>query len=221
LLSDVWQARADVEKELRAGEPGPAGAARLRRAFDQAVEAETVTSAEAQRNIVLLLVAGTVTTRCAIANTLRAVMAEPAVFADLRAGALTAGLVVAETLRHDPPLHFTTRFATCDTTLAGVTIPRGAPLQVCLASANRDEDVFENPDVWDPHRESRSPPMTFGSGRHLCPGNTLGEHEAVILLEELQRRYTSIHPAAELPPTQGWMLRAPTRLVAELLAGTS
>lgn len=145
---------------------------------------------------ILVLAAGTETTTAAITNLLARLAVEPAVFARLRADRSLIPAVVAETLRHEPPLHMTLRFAARDVVLAGVPVPQGSAVQVVLASANRDPALFDRPERWDPSRH-RGKPMTFGSGRHVCLGMNLATTELEIFMDALLDRVESITPDGE------------------------
>jgi hypothetical protein len=76
---------------------------------------------------------------------------------------------LTETLRHDPPVRTVRRTATSDVRIGGVTIAQGDLVVLDIAAANRDPDVFADPDTFDPDR-SGPPSLTFGAGPHRCPG---------------------------------------------------
>lgn len=230
-LADVRSARMAADEVLAAvldEGPGPvpagsvagsvAGSAPLRRALVEARERGTLSAAEVRRNAVLLLVAATATTARALANVLSALVEGPAPrpFDRLRAGTLDPAAVVRETLRRDPPLHFTPRFAATDTRVGGVDVPRGTAVQLCLASANRDAGAFARPDEWDPQRAQSVPALTFGTGRHGCLGGSLGTRELEATVAALARRYARLVPTEAPPPAEGWMLRGPARLLVEV-----
>jgi pentalenic acid synthase len=71
----------------------------------------------------------------------------------------------------------------------GITIPEGEFVYIALSSANRDEDVFQNADVYDMHRSGVRNHMGFGMGAHSCAGASLARLEAktaiIALLERL------------------------------------
>ncbi len=77
--------------------------------------------------------------------------------------------LLIETLRHDPPVRTMRRLAVRDTRIAGVDVTAGDIVVLDIAAANRDPDVFTDPDVFDPGR-SGPPSLTFGSPPRLCPG---------------------------------------------------
>jgi cytochrome P450 len=147
---------------------------------------------------VLLLVAATETTSCAITNVLARVAWEPGILNRLRGDTALGRAVVTETLRHEPPLHFTLRYVDRDVDVAGIHLPAGAPVQVCLASANRDPRVHPRPGMWDERR--RAIFLTFGSGRHHCLGSPLAEFELETLLQELAHRIEDLWVVAPADP---------------------
>jgi cytochrome P450 len=77
--------------------------------------------------------------------------------------------------------------ATRDVTLHGRTIPAGAKVALLIGSANRDERVFPQPDVYDVGRDCKES-LAFGRGIHFCLGAALARLEACVSLEELLAR---------------------------------
>jgi cytochrome P450 len=77
--------------------------------------------------------------------------------------------LLAETLRWDPPVRGTRRVATTECRIGDTTIERGSTVALDFAAANRDPDVFADPDEFQPGRKERS--MTFGHGFRACPGS--------------------------------------------------
>ena len=76
------------------------------------------------------------------------------------------------------------RKALRDTEIGGVTIPEGAGILLVMGSANRDEEVFAHPDVFDIDRTDARNHMSFGYGIHYCLGNMLAKLQDRIVLEE-------------------------------------
>ena len=94
---------------------------------------------------------------------------------------------VEETLRYDTSSQMLARVATTDITLHGTTIPAGDRVLLLVGSANRDGDVFADPDRYDIGRDTGAL-ASFGFGRHFCLGASLARLEARVCLEELVRR---------------------------------
>jgi cytochrome P450 len=107
---------------------------------------------------------------------------------------------VEELLRYEPPVHLLPqRTALTDAEVVGVTIPKGAPLILVLASGNRDPQRFRDSDRFDPTRRD-NPHFGFGGGVHICFGAPLARIEAQIALTELVRRLEGPYLLEDPPP---------------------
>jgi cytochrome P450 len=95
--------------------------------------------------------------------------------------------VFQETLRYDMPTQMLGRTITNDFELHGETLKAGSGILFLWGSANRDERVFENPDVWDLDRRAQRI-LSFGMGQHMCLGAHVARLEGRILLEEILTR---------------------------------
>jgi cytochrome P450 len=95
---------------------------------------------------------------------------------------------VEEMLRWDPPSHYQGRWVEKEVTLHGVTIPPESRVVLITGSANHDERVFEEPELFSIHREFDRH-VAFGFGIHLCVGAALARLETRVAFEELLRRY--------------------------------
>jgi cytochrome P450 len=114
---------------------------------------------------------------------------------------------IEETLRVHPPFpHPTWRFALTDLDLGGYLIPKGAPVQVSIAAANRAPG--EGPDCFTPGRQGRGH-LTFGVGMHYCIGASLARLEAQIAVRGFLRRFPQARLTAARPVTweSEWMIR--------------
>lgn len=100
--------------------------------------------------------------------------------------ALLPGLV-QEVLRYDPPAQNTRRFVAEDTEIASRSLRAGDAILVVIAAANRDPALNPDPDRFDPDRTDRRL-LTFGHGRHACPGDTIAAAIAVAGLDALLDR---------------------------------
>lgn len=89
-----------------------------------------------------------------------------------------------EVLRFDPPLHMFTRYAMEDLDAFGHSFKKGEEVGLLLAAANRDPEVYVDPDRPDPSRDVRTH-LSFGAGLHFCVGAPLARLELTIALKAL------------------------------------
>lgn len=120
---------------------------------------------------------------------------------------------IEETLRWDGPVPMHFRMATRDVTLAGVEIPKGAVISVCLAAANHDPDVFPDPGRFDIHRK-RERHVAFGFGHHVCVGQHLARLEMGRALNAILDRLPNLrfNPGKPTPKTTGIYMRTPRNI---------
>ncbi|MEU6033890.1 cytochrome P450 [Actinomadura sp. NPDC047616] len=150
--------------------------------LDAAEGDDRLTPEEIVGVLILLVGAGIETTMLLLGNAWHAAWKHP----DERARAF-AGRVedwIEETLRWDPPTQALARTTTEAVELHGVKIPADARILLLVGSANRDPQVFADPDRFDLDRDT-GPSLAFGNGRHHCLGANLGRLEARIALREL------------------------------------
>ena len=160
---------------------------------------DKLTGLELLATCILLLVAGHETTVNLIGNGTLALLRHPDQLALLRDDPSLARSAVEELLRYDPPVQFTGRVALEDITIGDVTIPKGQQSVILLASANRDPEVFADPDRLDITRaENRH--LSFGHGIHYCVGAPLARLEAEIALGALVQRFPDMRLLADAPP---------------------
>jgi cytochrome P450 len=95
---------------------------------------------------------------------------------------------IDETLRFEPTGHATARYVTEDVEYYGATVPAGSSILLLMASANRDQRRYENPDVYDITRDDIQH-LTFGYGMHFCLGASLARLEGKVALDELLNRF--------------------------------
>jgi cytochrome P450 len=96
--------------------------------------------------------------------------------------------VIEETLRFEPTGHAVARYVTTDVEFHGQTVPAGSAISLLVASANRDELRWPEPNRFDIHRRINQI-LTFGLGTHYCMGAALARLEAKIALEEFLARF--------------------------------
>ncbi|MFI6452749.1 cytochrome P450 [Streptosporangium amethystogenes] len=154
----------------------------------------------------VLMLGGNETTRHAAVGGLLALMEHPDQWERLRKEPELVPNAVGELLRWTSPSRHVLRRAARETELHGKTIHPGQDVVIWHTSANRDERVFDAPEVFDVGRprSSRNGHVAFGSGPHFCLGAALAELELTVFLDELA---TSVSAAELLGPPD--YLRSP------------
>jgi len=99
---------------------------------------------------------------------------------------------IDETLRYDSSVLAWRRMAKQETTIGGVTVPEGAKLMLSIGAANRDPEVYDNPDKYVPGRDLPKDHLSFGKGLHYCLGAQLGRTEVEIILSEMADRFKTL-----------------------------
>ncbi|WP_280275078.1 cytochrome P450 [Nocardia wallacei] len=139
----------------------------------------------------LLLLAGLETTYRSSGNLLFHLLRHPDQFDLLRRDRDLIPAAIEEGLRYETPLTSIQRHATTDVEVLGVRIPAGAVIDVCLASANRDERRWERAEEFDIMRK-RLPHISFASGAHTCLGLNLARMETRVAMECLLDRLPNL-----------------------------
>ena len=140
--------------------------------------------------------AGHDTTSAGIAGGLLALIQNPDQLARLKADPSLMGTAVEEIIRWVVPVKEFMRTAQADTEIRGVKIKKGDAVLLSYVSANRDEDVFENPNKFDVGRDPNKH-LSFGYGVHFCLGASLARMEINSFLSELIPRLDSIELAGD------------------------
>src|SRR2546426_5684508 len=163
------------------------------------LEGSRLSFAELLAMLILLLVAGNETTTHLIGNGVLALLAHADALAALRADPSRVAAAVEEVLRFSSPVQMDPRLATRDAQVQGVAVAAGEVVLCWLGSANRDEAVFEQPDVFDIGREQK-PDVAFGFGPHYCLGASLATLEAEVVLRVLLARTRRFRRGGDVPP---------------------
>ena len=135
----------------------------------------------------MLLPAGIETTYRSSGNLLHLLLTHPEQLDAIRADRSLVPQAVEEGLRYESPILLTPRVTTCATELSGVAIPERTVVTAMIASANRDPDVYDDPETFDIHRDPH-PHLSFGTGPHLCLGMHLARLETRVALNALLDR---------------------------------
>jgi cytochrome P450 family 142 subfamily A polypeptide 1 len=139
----------------------------------------------------LFISGGAETTRTVISRGLHAFTQHPDQWEAMAADPSLVPSAVEEVIRWVTPLNNMFRTATRDVELRGKHLPRGARVALLYPSANRDEDVFDDPFTFDIRRDP-NPHLAFGQGTHFCLGAALARYELRLLFEALSQRFTNL-----------------------------
>ena len=178
------------------------------------VEGQPLNPVELLSYYLLLVVAGNETTRNAMTGGLLTFLENPGEWKKLRADASLVDPAVEEVVRWITPVIQFCRTATRDTELRGKTIRAGESACLFYASANRDEEIFDDPDVF---RIDRMPNrhIGFGVGEHVCLGAHLARLELRQAFAALRERLEFCEPAGPVERAKssfvGGIKRAPLR----------
>ncbi|HET9169498.1 MAG TPA: cytochrome P450 [Actinospica sp.] len=211
-----------------AGDEGPAAYAALRAAVAGTVDAGLSDSLllsaagkldvpDLAANVAVLLFGGIETTEAMIVNLLLHVLTVEATAPGLVA-ALTAdeGLLdnaIEESLRLEPAAAVVDRYATRDVEFGGAAIRRGQLVTVSLAGANRDPEVFSEPDVFDVRRADSRQQLAFAHGPHYCLGAHLARLETRLAAQACFERLPGLRLDTERPSAiRGLVFRKPEAL---------
>jgi len=173
------------------------------------VDGDRLTPQEIGSFFILLVTAGNETTRNAITHGMKALCDYPEQRAtwqrDFEAVAPTA---VEEIVRWASPVIFMRRTVTSDAELRGQKLHAGDKLILFYSSANRDEDVFDEPFRFDVRRDPNEHVGFGGPGPHFCMGANLARREITVFFRELFRRIPDLQVTGE-----------PDRLVSNFIHG--
>ena len=138
-------------------------------------------------NLILLAIAGNETTTKLIGNMAYRLWQHPEQRRWLADDFTLIPKAIEETLRFDGSSQIIVRRVACDVMLRGKLLKKGDRVGLCIISANRDSEHFENADVFDVRRGSRDH-MAFGFGVHACVGAALARLETRVVFEEILKR---------------------------------
>jgi cytochrome P450 len=141
------------------------------------------------------LVAGNETTTNLLAAWLQFALQSPDELAKVLADRTLLPNSIEEAVRLETPVSGMWRVTTRDVTLGDQEIPKGAMVMLRYASANRDEAIFEDGEVFKADRENAREHLAFGMGVHYCPGAALAREEARIGLGMLLDRLPNLRLA--------------------------
>jgi fatty acid omega-hydroxylase len=167
-------------------------------------------------NIMLLFAAGHDSTVNLISHCVLTVLRNPESIELLRSRPELIPGAIEEVLRLQPSVQFfPTRSALADIEIAGTTIPRGSPIYLIYAAANRDPRRFPDPNRFDPQRADNEH-VAFGRGIHICFGGPLARLEANTAFEAFLRRVENPRLVEDPPPYRiSQVFRGPRHLLID------
>jgi hypothetical protein len=192
--------------EKRAAEPGDDLVSAL-----VAEQGHAITPSELAALVRLLLVAGFETTVNAIGNGMHWLLADRDQWELLVANPSRAAAVTEEVLRFEPPVQLTARVANEPVELGGVALETNQWVLTLLAAANRDPEVYPEPDRFDIMRESPAEHLAFSGGIHYCLGSPLARLELTRAFRALAERFPKIRQTGPIIMRRGTTLRGPLR----------
>jgi cytochrome P450 len=174
---------------------------------------EPLTDEEILGFLRVLLPAGGETTTRNLGSLATALLTHPDQLELLCGDRQLIGTAIDEALRWESPTQFTYRIATRDVEIAGVEVPAGAGLNLCIGAANRDPAKFPDPDRFDLTRSTRGH-LAFGQGVHMCIGQHLARTEVRLAADALLDRLPGlrIDPDAGPPVVRGSTFRWPPQV---------
>ncbi len=166
----------------------------------RAADAQPLRTEEMLAIAYVTLVAGNETTVNLLSSLLLLLLHDPEQLARLRADRSLIPVAVEEALRLEAPVQGSVRVAARDTEVAGTPVSKGSRLLVVAGAANRDDQVFSDPDRFDLDRPNARAHLSFGKGIHFCLGAALSRLEAVVALEQLLDRLEGMELAPSFEP---------------------
>ncbi len=166
-------------------------------------------------NAAVVLFGGIETTEGMIANAILQLLMHPDVLERVRREPELLDAAIEESLRLEPAAAVVDRYATDDTLLDGTEIVRGELVRLSISAANRDPEIFDDPDHFDLTRTNARRHLAFAQGPHVCVGVHLARLEARIGLAELLARLPKLRLDPEHPAeVRGLVFRKPVSLHA-------
>jgi len=161
---------------------------------------------------ILLFIAGEETSIGLMSTGLYNLLAHPDMLDHLRKNPAKIPAAIEELLRYDSPVQIVGRIAGKDTTIGNKQIKAGDTLTICLGSANRDPEVFNQPDEFLIDRTDNKH-IAFGGGAHYCLGDWLARIQTQLMIEALLERF----PKLELvDPVPAWNNNLAIRTLVKL-----
>ncbi len=163
-----------------------------------ALERGEIAMDEALANLILMFPAGHETTVNLIGNGIYTLLRNPDQLRSLRARPQLIDGAIEEMLRYESPQQVAWRSLLADREVGGRMLRKGEQVMMILGAANRDPEIFEDPDRFDIMRRP-NPHLAFGAGRHTCLGSWFAKLQAKIGVQLLLERFPHLQLADEAP----------------------
>jgi len=174
--------------EDRRRKPGDPDKDLLSRLIAGEHEGRKLSEVELTQNCIFILNAGHETTTNLIGNALEIFIRFPEERRRLIENPELMKSAVEEVLRFESSNQLGNRITTEDTTLGGIAMPKGTLITIGIGAANRDPDIFPDPDRFDVARNPTRH-LAFGSGIHMCAGMSLARLEGRVAVERFLKRF--------------------------------
>lgn len=194
-ISEIVEQRRVTPGYLKDEDGNPSSKDIITKLCETKIDNDYLSTEEITSNIALVIGGGGETTRGAILNLWYLLLQHPDQFEAVLADEVNWELAFHEMLRNSSSIGGQPRHNTHDIEMHGVKIPAGSLMEMVDFSANHDDRIFKNPEVFDIFRddlysgkiirsgyskEGRSSHMAFGVGPHLCPGAWISHQETVV-----------------------------------------
>ncbi|UGT67863.1 cytochrome P450 [Nocardia gipuzkoensis] len=172
-------------------------------------EGEPLTDFEISNTLMNLLLAGNETTISLLTNLVWRLLEEPTRWAALLEDRTLVETAIEESLRFDAPVLGMFRTSERDVELSGTAIPAKSKIMAAYGAANRDPQVFADPDEFrlDRAKAELRAHLAFGRGPHACPGAALSRLEARIAINAILDRLPTLRldgPSTRIEPFNFW-----------------
>lgn len=189
----------------------------------ETLDAYQLSDRELRSTVAVSIAGGVDTTRNGITNALLALATQPGLMERIRNSPdqdRDIERLCEESLRFYTPVPALPRVVNMDTEFCGKKMAKGDIVFLCWASANRDPEMFDDPDVFDIDRKNAHRHMTFGTGAHNCLGAHLARNEIKCAVREFVAKVAAVEllvPEGELDFSDSvMMLRGPKSLPVKL-----
>jgi cytochrome P450 len=178
-------------------------------------EGRRLSEAELTQNCIFILNAGHETTTNLIGNALEILIRFPAERRRLIANPSLMKSAIEEALRYESSNQLGNRAVTQDVTIGGIAMPKGTLITLGIGAANRDPEIFPDPDRFDVARNPTRH-LAFGSGIHMCAGMSLARLEGRVAIERFLARFPDYAPSGAATRSRRARFRGFTALPVRL-----